>query len=99
MDHGELMMTTNIEKKWYIVNVQTGSEGTGKTAIAERMRSQKMEQYFGEILIPAENIVQLVKGQRHTKSRKFSPAYMFIQMFLNDEAWHLVNHSAKVTGS
>lgn len=91
-------MNTNIEKKWYIVNVQTGSEGTAKTAIEERMRSQKMEQYFGEILIPAENVVQLVKGQKQTKSRKFFPGYMFIQMFLNDETWHLVKNSAKVTG-
>ncbi len=87
-----------MEKKWYIVNTQTGCESTAKTAIEERVRSQKMEQFFGEILIPSENVVELVKGQKQTKSRKFFPGYMFIQMFLNDETWHLVKHSSKVTG-
>lgn len=87
-----------MEKKWYIVNTQTGCEATAKTAIEERVRSQKMEEFFGEILIPAESVVELVKGQKQTKSRKFFPGYMFVQMFLNDETWHLVKHSSKVTG-
>lgn len=85
-------------KKWYIVNVQTGCEATAKTAIEERIRTQKYEQYFGDILVPAENVVQLVKGQKQTKSRKFFPGYIFINMFLSDETWHLVRHSSKVTG-
>lgn len=87
-----------MDKKWYIVNTQTGCESTAKTAIEERVRSQKMEQFFGQILIPSENVVELVKGQKQTKSRKFFPGYMFVQMFLNDETWHLVKHSSKVTG-
>ncbi len=87
-----------MEKKWYIVNTQTGCEGTAKTAIEERIRSAKMEELFGQILIPSENVVELVKGQKQTKSRKFFPGYMFVQMFLNDETWHLVKHSSKVTG-
>lgn len=87
-----------MEKKWYIVNTQTGCEATAKAAIEERIRSQKMEEFFGEILIPSENVVELVKGQKQTKSRKFFPGYMFVQMFLNDETWHLVKHSSKVTG-
>jgi len=87
-----------MDKKWYIVNTQTGCEATAKTAIEERIRSQKMEEFFGQILIPSENVVELVKGQKQTKSRKFFPGYMFVQMFLNDETWHLVKHSSKVTG-
>lgn len=87
-----------MEKKWYIVNTQTGCEATAKSAIEERIRNAKMEEMFGDILIPSENVVQLVKGQKQTKSRKFFPGYMFIQMFLNDETWHLVKHSSKVTG-
>jgi transcriptional antiterminator NusG len=87
-----------MEKKWYIVNVQTGCEATAKTAIEERIRSKKVEDYFGEILIPSENIVQLVKGQKQTKSRKFFPGYMFINMNLTDETWGLVKNCAKVTG-
>ena len=91
-------MDNTLQKKWYIVNVQTGCEGTAKSAIEERIRSQKMESYFGEILIPAENVVQLVKGQKQTKARKFFPGYIFVNMLLNDETWHLVRHSSKVTG-
>jgi transcriptional antiterminator NusG len=91
-------MNQAILKKWYIINCQTGCEATAKSAIEERMRSHKMEQYFGEILIPSENVVQLVKGQKQTKSKKFFPGYMFINMMLNDETWQLVKHSSKVTG-
>lgn len=87
-----------IDKKWYIINVQTGCEMTAKSAIEERIRSSKLEKYFGDILIPAENVVQLVKGQKQTKSRKFFPGYIFIQMHLLDETWHLVKHSSKVSG-
>jgi transcription termination/antitermination protein NusG len=85
-------------KKWYIVNVQSGSENTAKNAIEERIRTNKLEQHFGEILIPAENVVELVKGQKTTKSRKFFPGYIFVQMFLNDQTWHLVKNSSKVSG-
>jgi transcriptional antiterminator NusG len=85
-------------KKWFVVNVQTGCEGTAKSAIEERIRSHKMEGLFGEILIPSESVVQMVKGQKQTKSRKFFPGYIFIQMVLSDETWHLVRHSSKVSG-
>lgn len=88
----------NMEKKWYIVNVQTGCENTAKSAIEERARSHKLETLIGDILIPSENVVQLVKGQKQTKSRKFFPGYMFVNMVLTDETWHLVKHSSKVTG-
>lgn len=87
-----------MDKKWYIVNVQTGCENTAKSAIEERIRSLKQEEHFGEILIPAENVVQLVKGQKQTKAKKFFPGYIFVNMALTDETWHLVRNSAKVTG-
>ena len=87
-----------MEKKWYIINVQTGCEATAKSAIEERIRSNKMENQFGEILIPAENVVELVKGQKTTKSRKFFPGYIFVNMILSDNTWHLVKNSSKVTG-
>ena len=91
-------MTAAQAKKWYIVNVHTGCEAMAKSAIEERIRSQKQESNFGEILIPSENVVQLVKGQKQTKSRKFFPGYIFVNMVLSDETWHLVRHSSKVTG-
>lgn len=87
-----------MDKKWYIINVQTGCEATAKSAIEERIKTAKLEDMFGQILIPAESVVELVKGQKQTKSRKFFPGYMFIQMVLNDNTWHLVKNSSKVTG-
>jgi transcriptional antiterminator NusG len=87
-----------MDKKWYIINVQTGCENTAKSAIEERIRNHKLEESFGEILIPAENVVQLVKGQKQTKSRKFFPGYIFVNMVMNDQTWHLVRNSSKVSG-
>jgi len=97
VDH-ESVRKSEMEKKWYIVNVQTGCENTAKSAIEERIRSHKAESNFGEILIPAESVVQLVKGQKQTKSRKFFPGYIFVNMVMNDETWQLVRHSSKVSG-
>jgi len=87
-----------VEKKWYIVNVATGGEATAKAAIEERIKSLKKEEFFGDILIPAENVVELVKGQKQTRSRKFFPGYIFVQMVMNEQTWHLVTGAAKVTG-
>ena len=65
-----------VEKKWYIVNVQTSCEATAKTAIEERIKSKGMDEYFGEILIPQESVVQLVKGKKATRNKKFFPGYI-----------------------
>lgn len=86
------------EKKWYIVNCQTSCENTAKKAIEERIRSNKMEENFGDVLIPSENVVELVKGQRQTRARKFFPGYIFVEMIMNDKTWHLVRGSSKVMG-
>ena len=91
-------MSETMEKKWYIINTASGSEQTAKSAIEDRIRANKMEKYFGDILIPSESVVELVKGQKKEKSRKFFPGYMFIQMNLTEESWHLVKNSSKVTG-
>lgn len=87
-----------VEKKWYIINAQTGQEQKAKLALQERIKSNKMEELFGEVLIPSESVVELVKGEKKTTSRKIFPGYMFIQMFLNEKTWHLVKGTSKVTG-
>ncbi len=87
-----------LEKKWYIINAQSGQEQKAKLAIQERIKSLKMEELFGEVLIPSESVVELVKGEKKTTSRKIFPGYMFIQMILNEKTWHLVKGSSKVTG-
>ena len=84
--------------KWYIVHVYSGFENKVKSALEERIASSSNPQKFGEVVVPTEEIVELVKGKRKTSSRKFYPGYILIQMELDDETWHIVNNTAKVTG-
>jgi transcriptional antiterminator NusG len=84
--------------KWYIVHVYSGFENKVKTALEERIASFSNQEKFGDILVPTEEIVELVKGKRKTSSRKFYPGYILIRMKLDNETWHVVNETAKVTG-
>ena len=88
----------NPNLKWFIVNVQTSCEQMAKASIEERVRSLHLEEKFGQILIPAESVVELVNGKKATRSRKFFPGYIFVQMALDDQTWHLVRNGSKVTG-
>ena len=85
-------------KKWYIVHVYSGFEGKVKTALEERIQSSPLAEKFGKVLVPTEEVVELVKGKRKTSSRKFYPGYILVQMEMNNETWHIVNSTAKVTG-
>jgi transcriptional antiterminator NusG len=85
-------------KKWYIVHVYSGFEGKVKTALEERIQSSPLVEKFGKVLVPTEEVVELVKGKRKTSSRKFYPGYILVQMEMNNETWHIVNSTAKVTG-
>jgi len=87
-----------VEKKWYIINTHTGCEATAKASIEKRIKDLGMEEDFGEILIPSENVIELVKGKKATRSRKFFPGYIFVNMSLSDQSWHLVKGSSKVSG-
>lgn len=86
------------DKKWYIVHVYSGFEGKVKTALQERIQSSPLAEKFGKVLVPTEEVVELVKGKRKTSSRKFYPGYILVQMEMNNETWHIVNSTAKVTG-
>ncbi len=86
------------ELKWYIVNTQTGCENTAKSSIEDRIKSMKMSECFGNILVPSENVVELVKGKKTTRARKFFPGYIFVQMDMSDKTWHLVRGASKVSG-
>jgi len=85
-------------KKWYVVHTYSGSEQKAKAALEERVKALGKEQFFGEVLVPAEKVVELVKGVKKTSSRKFFPGYILVNMELNDETWHLVKATPKVTG-
>ena len=87
-----------MSKKWYIVHTYSGQEGRAKQALLERAAALGMEAAFDEILIPEESFVELVKGQKKTSKRKFFPGYILVHMDLNDETWHVVKGTPKVTG-
>ncbi len=84
--------------KWYVVHTYSGFEQKAKIALLERIRQFKMEEVFGEVLIPSENVIELVRGEKKTTSRKFFPGYMLVKMVLNDNSWHLVKSTPKITG-
>ena len=84
--------------KWYIVHVYSGFESKVKIALEERIASSSHTAKFGEIVVPTEEIVELVKGKRKTSSRKFYPGYILVNMELDEETWHIVNNTAKITG-
>ena len=87
-----------VELKWYIVHTYSGFENKVKLNLEERVKTLKQEDYFGQILVPMEQVVELKKGQKKTSSRKFYPGYIMVQMALNKETWHTVRNTAKVTG-
>jgi len=87
-----------VSHKWYIVHVYSGFESKVKASLEERIASSPNPEKFGEVIVPTEEIVELVKGKRKTSSRKFYPGYILVNLKLDDETWHIVNDTAKVSG-
>jgi transcriptional antiterminator NusG len=83
--------------KWYVVQVYSGFEQKVKLSLAERIRQANMDDAFGSVLIPTET-VQDNQGGRRVSSKTFYPGYIFVQMAMSDEAWHVVRDTPKVTG-
>ncbi len=84
--------------KWYIVHTYSGYENKVKAALEERIKQHGMEQYFSEVVVPMEKVVEVVKGERRTSSRKVFPGYILVKMELNNDTWHLVQATPRVTG-
>lgn len=84
--------------QWYIVHVYSGFENKVKEALEERIARSGRSSKFGQILVPAEQVVELVKGRRRTTSRKFWPGYLLVEMELDDDTWHIVSSTDKVSG-
>ncbi|MDF1613446.1 transcription termination/antitermination protein NusG [Desulfurivibrio dismutans] len=85
-------------RRWYILHTYSGFEEQVKTALQERIKNAGQQEMFGEILVPTEQVVEMVKGSRKTSSRKFFPGYILVNVDLNDETWHTVRGTPKVTG-
>jgi len=85
-------------KRWYVVHVYSGFENQVKRSMEERIRHAGMEERFGDILVPTEEVVEMRAGQKRKSDRKFFPGYVLVQMELDDETWHLVKDVPKVMG-
>lgn len=87
-----------MSKRWYVVHVYSGFEKSVQRALSERAASHGMQESFGRILVPIEEVVELRSGQKSITERKFFPGYVLVEMEMNDETWHLVKSTPKVTG-
>ena len=85
-------------KRWYVVHAYSGFEKSVQRALAERIRRAGMEEKFGQILVPVEEEVESKAGQKSISERKFFPGYVLVEMEMDDDTWHLVKNTSKVTG-
>jgi transcription termination/antitermination protein NusG len=93
-----LAASSAAQMKWYIVHTYSGHENKAKLTLLERVRNNNLTEFFGDVLVPTESVMELVKGQRRTTTRKFFPGYMFVQMVLDDRTFTLVKNTPKITG-
>jgi transcription termination/antitermination protein NusG len=84
--------------RWYVVHAYSGMEKAVERNIHERIARDGMQSQFGRILVPMEEVVELKNGQKKTTERKFFPGYVFVEMVMNDQTWHLIKNTSKVTG-
>lgn len=84
--------------KWYVVHAYSGMEKAVERNIQERIARAGMQSKFGRILVPTEEVVEMKNGVKRTTERKFFPGYVLVEMVMDDDTWHLVKHTNKVTG-
>ena len=85
-------------KEWYVIQAYSGYENKVRDALLERIQRFDMEENFGEIMVPAEEVIELRGGQERKTQRKFFPGYVLISMELNETTWHLVKDTPRVMG-
>jgi transcriptional antiterminator NusG len=89
---------SNPDLRWYVVHAYSGMEKAVERNILERIQRSGMQDKFGRILVPMEEVVEVKNGQKKTTERKFFPGYVLVEMVMDDDTWHLVKHTNKVTG-
>ena len=87
-----------MSKRWYVVHAYSGFEKHVMRSLIERVKMYGMEDRFGEILVPTEEVVEMRDGKRRKSERKFYPGYVLVEMEIADETWHLVNETPRVMG-
>lgn len=84
--------------RWYVIQAYSNFENRVKHSLEERIKRAGLERYFGKILVPTEEVLEMRQGQQRKGERKFFPGYVLVQMELNDETWHLVRDVPRVLG-
>jgi transcriptional antiterminator NusG len=92
------VIETVVKKRWYVVHAYSGFENFVRQALLDRVRTERLEELFGDILVPTEKVVELRGGQKCENERKFFPGYVLVEMEMNDKTWHLVKSIPKVLG-
>ena len=95
---GESAANANPDLRWYVVHAYSGMEKAVERNIMERIAQSAFPSKFGSILVPTEEVVETKNGQKKTTERKFFPGYVFVEMVMDDDTWHLIKHTNKVTG-
>ncbi|MCL1926842.1 MAG: transcription termination/antitermination protein NusG [Syntrophorhabdaceae bacterium] len=85
-------------KQWFVVHTYSGYEKKVRESLLNRIVTEGMQEQFGDVLIPAGQVVEMRKGKKKTSSPSFFPGYLLVNMELNESTWHLVRHTPKVTG-
>ena len=91
-------MSTESDRRWYVVHAYSGFELQVEKLLKERIKRSGLEESFGDILVPTEEVVEMRDGQRRRSDRKFFPGYVLVNMEMNDDTWHLVKSVPKVMG-
>jgi transcription termination/antitermination protein NusG len=87
-----------MSKKWFVVHAYSGFEKSVQRTLQDRIRRAGMQDQFGQILVPVEEVVEMRSGQKNISERKFFPGYVLVEMEMTDDTWHLVKNTPKVTG-
>ena len=90
---------TPSRKRWYVVHAYSGMEKSVQRALQERIDRAEMQDLFGKILVPTEEVVEIKGGQKSVTERRFFPGYVLVEMEMTDETWHLVKNTAKVSSA
>ncbi|MBS1188096.1 MAG: nusG [Burkholderiaceae bacterium] len=90
--------TASSNKRWYVVHAYSGMEKSVRRALLDRVERAGMQDMFGQILVPTEEVVEVKGGQKSVTERRFFPGYILVEMEMTDDTWHLVKNTNKVTG-
>ncbi|MFD1243593.1 transcription termination/antitermination protein NusG [Paralysiella testudinis] len=85
-------------KQWYVVHAYSGFEKNVQKTLKERIEREGMADYFGQVLVPVEEVVDIKNGRKTISERKFFPGYVLVEMEMTDDSWHLVKSTPRVTG-